>query len=74
MKLTVSRDRNNMLCGGRHYVFTPHEKPRCRFCAFLGPHDMCLCGAITSDMYWVTFCSRNRGRADDLVGYWKETQ
>lgn len=67
MKITVSKDKNNMLCGGRHYVFVPHEKPRCPFCAFHDPGRRINC-------MWMSFCSRQRGRSDSVVGYWKETQ
>lgn len=71
MTIKTTKDQNSMLCGGKHYVFVPHEKPRCPLCAFHTAGEFVGCMLLTG-VGRVSYCSRNSGRTDRAVGYWTE--
>jgi hypothetical protein len=62
MKTALSRDRMLLLKDGRRFVFVPHDKPRCHFCAF---------ARTRCDPRKETACGLHR--LDGKTGFWKET-
>lgn len=60
MTFTVSKDQMLGVFNGKRYVFVPHAKPRCAFCAFYNTR----CDSFA------TPCGL--ARHDMTAGFWKE--